>query len=150
VGDEYVAKGLPLTTNIQDVSSYLSRIGAAAGGDEPEAVDEGLQWSSTQNPFRSSARKVILVFGDAPPHSDKLQRCLAIAEGFRKSRHGIVSTVTCRRSAPLPEFYQIATAGGGEAFLTSNEREIMTQLMVLVFGSQHRAKVMEAFKLMGK
>jgi len=56
--------------------------------------------------------------------------------------------VTCRASAPLDEFYQIAMAGGGEAFLTSNQREIMTQLMVLVFGSQHRQKVMEAFKLL--
>jgi hypothetical protein len=42
--------------------------------------------------------------------------------------------VTCRRSSPLPEFAQISKAGGGEAFLSSNEREIMTQLLVLVFG----------------
>jgi Mg-chelatase subunit ChlD len=149
-GDEYVVKGLPLTTSIQDVSSYLSTIRAAAGGDIPEAVDEGLYWSSTENQFRPQARKVILVFGDAPPHREKLQRCLQIATDFRKSEKGIVSTVTCRSSSPLPEFYEIAMAGGGEAFLTSNQREIMTQLMVLVFGSQHRQKVIEAFKLMEK
>ena len=59
-----------------------------------------------------------------------------------------MSTVTCRSRQPLPEFYEIAMAGGGEAFLTTNEREIMTQLMVLVFGSQHRQKVLEAFRLM--
>jgi Mg-chelatase subunit ChlD len=147
-GDEYVVKGLPLTTSIQDVSTYLAGIRAAAGGDLPEAVDEGLYWSSSQNQFRPTARKVILVFGDAPPHRDKLQRCLEIATNFRRNEKGIVSTVTCRNSAPLPEFYEIAMAGGGEAFLTSNQREIMTQLMVLVFGSQHRQKVLEAFKLL--
>ena len=36
----------------------------------------------------------------------------------------------------------------GEAFVTADERQIMTQLIVLVFGSRHRAKVMEAFKLL--
>ena len=146
-GDDYVVKGLPLTTNIQDVSDYLGKIRASGGGDHPEAVEEGLAWSSSQNQFRPTARKVILVFGDAPPHREKLQRCLELATEFRQQHKGIVSTVTCRSRTPLPEFYQIATAGGGEAFLTTDQREIMTQLMVLVFGSQHRQKVIEAFKL---
>ena len=146
-GDDYVVKGLPLTTSIQDVSSYLGKIRAEAGGDFPEAVEEGLYWSVNQNQFRPSARKVILLFGDAPPHRERLQRCLELATEFRKAHKGIVSTVTCRDSAPLPEFYEIAMAGGGEAFLTSDQRQIMTQLMVLVFGSQHRQKVVEAFKL---
>src|SRR5205085_3628096 len=74
-GDRYVVKGLPLTTSIQDVSTYLARIEASGGGDLPEAVDEGLYWSTSQNQFRGTARKVILLFGDAPSHRDKLQRC---------------------------------------------------------------------------
>lgn len=147
-GDEYVAKGMPLTGNISDVKAYLDRIEADAGGDLPEAVEEGLKWSARNNQFRSSARKVILVFGDAPPHAEQLKDCLEIASGFREQQKGVVSTVTCRSRVPLSEFYQIARAGGGEAFLTSNQREIMTQLMVLVFGSRHRDKVLEAFKLL--
>jgi Mg-chelatase subunit ChlD len=146
-GDEFLVKGLPLTTSIQDVSTYLGKIRASGGGDHPEAVEEGLHWSSSQNQFRSSARKVILVFGDAPPHPERLQRCLELATEFRKGQKGIVSTVTCRSDSPLPEFYQIAMAGGGEAFLTTDQKQIMTQLLVLVFGSQHRQKVVEAFKL---
>ncbi len=149
-GDEFVVKGLPLTSNIQDVSSYLSRIEAGGGGDHPEAVDEGLYWSSRQNRFQPAARKVILLFGDAPPHEEKLKRCQEIAADFRQQHKGIVSTVTCRSDQPLPEFYQIAVAGGGEAFLATDQRQIMTQLMVLVFGSQHRQKVIEAFKLLEK
>jgi hypothetical protein len=147
-GDDYVAKGLPLTSSIQDVSSFLATIRASGGGDAPEAVDEGLAWSISRNQFRPTARKVILIFGDAPPHREYLDRCVALAADFRKQQGGIVSTVTCRSDAPLPEFYQIAAAGGGEAFLTTHEREIMTQLMVLVFGSRHRQKVIEAFKLL--
>ena len=147
-GDEFVAKGLPLTGSIQDVSDYLDRISAGGGGDHPEAVDEGLYWSVSQNNFRPSARKVILLFGDAPPHPEKLKRALEIAGDFRGKSKGIVSTITCQSDTPMPEFYEIAAAGGGEAFLTTDQRQIMSQLMVLVFGSRHRDKVLEAFKLL--
>jgi hypothetical protein len=75
---------------------------------------------------------------------------LRVASDFSSQHKGIVSTVTCRNNVRLPEFVEIAQAGGGEAFLTSDERQIMTQLMVLVFGSKHRDKVLEAFKLMEK
>jgi hypothetical protein len=147
-GDEFVAKGTPLTSSIQEASSYLAGISAGGGGDHPEAVDEGLYWSVSQNNFRPSARKIILIFGDAPPHPDKLQRCLEIASNFRSQNKGVVSTITCQSDTPMPEFYEIAAAGGGEAFLTTDQRQIMTQLMVLVFGSKHREKVLEAFKLL--
>lgn len=147
-GDEYVAKGLPLTGSIQDVSDYLSRVSAGGGGDHPEAVDEGLYWSVSQNNFRPAARKVILIFGDAPPHPEKLKRALEIAGNFRTQNKGIVSTITCNSDTPMPQFYEIAASGGGEAFLTTDQRQIMSQLMVLVFGSRHRDKVLEAFKLL--
>jgi hypothetical protein len=147
-GDEYVTKGLPLTGSIQEVSDYLDRISAGGGGDHPEAVDEGLYWSVNQNSFRPAARMVILLFGDAPPHPEKLKRALEIAGQFRSQSKGIVSTITCQSDTPMPEFYEIAAAGGGEAFLTTDQRQIMSQLMVLVFGSRHRDKVLEAFKLL--
>lgn len=147
-GDEYVVKGLPLTSDINAIDRYLNTITADEGGDEPEAVHKGLEWSIKNNQFRSQARKVILVFGDSPPHYGDLSRCLALASDFNRQQKGVVSTVTCRSGIRLPEFVQIAQSGGGEAFLTSDERQIMTQLMVLVFGSKHREKVVEAFKLM--
>ena len=147
-GDEYVVKGLPLTNKIGDVVTYLSKINARGGGDKPEAVDAGLQWAIKENQFRRSARKIILLFGDAPPHVDKNIACQKWASDFRNKQRGIVSTVTCRRMEPLQEFDAIAKIGGGESFLTTNERQIMKQLMVLVFGSEHRSKVIEAFNLM--
>jgi len=91
---------------------------------------------------------VILIFGDAPPHSDDRDECLRLASDFHRQHKGIISTVTCRRRSPLPEFTEIAEVAGGESFLTTDEREIMTQLLVLVFGSSHRSKVLEAFKLL--
>ena len=148
--DEYLVKGLPLTDNPAQIVLYLEKISAKGGGDQPEAVDEGLRWAIEKNNFRRSARKVILLFGDAPPHQSRNIACQKLAADFRNRQRGNVSTVTCRSELELPEFEAIARIGGGESFLTRNEREIMKQLMVLVFGSQHRSKVLEAFDLLGQ
>ncbi|MEM7452784.1 MAG: VWA domain-containing protein [Planctomycetota bacterium] len=146
-GDTYLVKGESLTDDIARIVDFLDTVEADGGGDNPEAVHQGLQWAIERNDFRPRARKVILLFGDAPPHPDKSVTCQSLASDFRKGG-GIVSTVTCRSEEILPEFEAIARIGAGEAFLTSNEREIMTQLMVLVFGSRHRTKVLEAFDLL--
>jgi hypothetical protein len=149
-GDEYLVRGIPLTNDVQQVVSFLDGVKANDGGDTPEAVQAGLRWAIDNNQFRSRARKVILVFGDAPPHAEDLQECLAIASDFARQHQGIVSTVTCRSGRRLPEFRDIADAGNGEAFLTADEKQIMTTLMVMVFGSKHRRKVLEAFELMDR
>jgi Mg-chelatase subunit ChlD len=149
-GDSYVAKGIPLTSDIRQLEYFLKGVEAGGGGDHPEAVQEGLKWAMENNKFRASARKVILVFGDAPPHADDQAKCLKLAKNFRGQEKGIVSTVTCRAKSPMPEFYAIADAGGGEAFLATDSRQIVSQLVILVFGSQHKDKVLEAFKLLEK
>ena len=145
-GDEYIVKGLPLTDDISEIVLYLENINAAGGRDDPEAVDAGIQWA-TQQAFRRSARKVVLLFGDAPPHPSRAVSCKQMASDFRK-RGGVISTVTSRKVRRMPDFVSIAELGGGEAFLAADEHEIVTQLMVLVFGSQHREKVVEAFDLL--
>ena len=147
-GDRYVVRGIPLTSDVGRLREFLYGVSAGGGGDGPEAVQEGMRWAVTQNDYRSRARKVILIFGDAPPHSEDMRECLKFASDFAQRDGGIVSTVTCRRRRPMSEFTDIARAGGGESFLTTDERQIMTQLVVLVFGAKHRAKVLEAFELM--
>lgn len=149
-GDSYVTKGISLTSDIRQLEYFLKSVEAGGGGDHPEAVQEGLKWAMENNKFRPAARKVILVFGDAPPHADDQATCLKFAKSFREQYKGVVSTVTCRNNAPMPEFYAIADAGGGEAFLTTDGRQIVSQLTILVFGSQHKDKVVEAFKLLEK
>lgn len=147
-GDRYVVKGLPLTRNLDQIQLFLNDISAGGGEDDPEAVDKGIQWSIYENHFNPTARKVILIFGDAPPHENKQADCLRMVDEFHRTQGGVVSTVTCRSRQCLNAFEQIAKFGGGEAFLTRDEREIVSQLMILVFGSQHRDKVQEAFDLL--
>ncbi len=146
IGDNYLVDGLPLTDNLAEAVLFLEKINASGGGNEPEAVDAGLEWATRQG-FRPAARKVILLFGDAPPRPSKSVLCERIASEFGK-KGGIVSTVTCRKTRMLDDFVRIAQSGRGEAFLTTNEHQIMAQLIVLVFGSQHRGKVIEAFDLL--
>ncbi len=94
-GDEYIVRGLPLTNDLQQIEYFLSGIRADGGGDEPESVHEGLRWSIEQNTFQPRARKVILLFGDAPPHQADLPTCLRLAQRFpragqRYCQHGNV------------------------------------------------------------
>jgi Mg-chelatase subunit ChlD/DNA-directed RNA polymerase subunit RPC12/RpoP len=147
-GDAYVVKGLPLTSNMSEVQAYLDDIYAGGGGDIPEAVHQGLRWPVTNNQFRPKARKVILLFGDEGPHKQYEDTCIRLASEFKNQLGGVVSTVTCRADKPIDAFVDIAQAGGGEAFLTRDEREIMSQLIILVFGSKHKSKVLEAFELL--
>lgn len=144
------AWGLPLTRDVQALETWMASVRASGGGDHPEAVQEGMKWAVDYNQFSPRAKKVILVFGDAPPHENDVEQCMKIAADFTSRQDGYVSTVTCRQLVPLEEFSKIAKAGNGEAFLTTNEREIMSQLLVLVFGSRHRSKVLEAFELLDR
>ena len=76
-GDEYEAKGIPLTNDLQELKSFLDTVFADAGGDLEEAVHKGMSWAVKENQFRTRARKVMLIFGDAPPHDEYLRECLA-------------------------------------------------------------------------
>ena len=59
----------------------------------------------------------------------------------------MVHTVTCRHAQPLPEFYLIADAGDGRAFVLSEADVLMRELVVLAFGPKHRDEVLKFFEL---
>jgi hypothetical protein len=69
-GDAYVTKAFPFSREIADVQQTLRGLSADGGGDEPEAVAEGLyaavhelQWD-----FSKSTARMIFLIGDAGPH----------------------------------------------------------------------------------
>lgn len=145
-GDQYVTKGLQLTESIAQVATFLGEIGAQGGGDKSESVTAGLQWVIENSRFRPRAKKVILIFGDAPPKPDQWLACQKLVSGFRFEQRGIVSTVTCHRRSRLKTFVQIAQLGGGESFLNNDETEIIEQLLVLVFGSRYRSQLLDVLR----
>jgi len=139
-GDVYVVKGIPLTKNIIQVQQFLNGISAAGGGDDPEAVLDGLQWVTRNSIFRASTWKIILIFGDAPPHAKDMKACVALVGDFRRTwKRAMVNTVSCG-GYDGEEFRQIAEAGGGQAFRISDHRKIMEELLVLVLGDRDRVR----------
>ncbi len=140
--------GIPLTDDLQALFQFLTLVEPGGGGpDIEEAVDLGLEKAVLTTEFRDKARKVILIFGDAPPKAHRLPACAALARHFSSKQDGRISTITCRASAPLPEMAAIARHGGGEALVLINHQRILEELLVLVFGRRHRANVYEFFGL---
>lgn len=146
-GDAYVARGIELQKNPSHLLSFINGVQAGGGGDRPEAVQAGMRVAIEDNRFRSKAQKVMILFGDAPPHAYDLPICLKYAERFRGYRKGQVHTVTCRASTPLREFYEIARSGGGDAFLMNQADRLMDEILVLAFGPKNRDEVLRFFEV---
>ena len=64
----YVVDSRDLTRNINSIQNYLNDLEATGGGDFPEAVDDALHQAINSLSWRSNARKIIYLIGDAPPH----------------------------------------------------------------------------------
>jgi hypothetical protein len=71
-GDEYVTKRWALTRDIDEVVKWIDGIQAAAGGDEPESVNEALHAAvqDTDWDMTAGVGRLIFLVGDAPPHMD--------------------------------------------------------------------------------
>lgn len=141
-GDDYVAKGLKLSASAAQMSTFLSEVRAQGGGDRSESVTAGLRWVLENNRFRRNAKKVILIFGDAPPKPDQMLACQRLVADFRFGQRGTVSTVTCHRRTKLQRFVEIAEIGGGESFLNNDETRIVEQLLVSVFGTRYEDELL--------
>ncbi len=75
IGDEYVTKTYPLTTDIQDLYANLLELRARGGGDWPESVNEALHIAVTKLDWTQGSEicRIMFLVGDAPPHMDYAQ-----------------------------------------------------------------------------
>jgi hypothetical protein len=75
IGDDYVTKTYPLTTDIQDLYANLLEMRARGGGDWPESVNEALQAAVTKLDWTQGPEicRIMFLVGDAPPHMDYAQ-----------------------------------------------------------------------------
>lgn len=67
----YVTRVFDFTDDIRKVHQTISRLDVSEGGDEPEAVADGLFDARTKLRWARDAYKVLLLIGDAPPHGKK-------------------------------------------------------------------------------
>jgi Mg-chelatase subunit ChlD len=89
IGDDYVTRTDPLTSNFSVIEQRLGITRGTGGGDMPEAMDQALIRAVGQN-WRPDAVKTLLLVADAPPHDDLQGRAFAAAEAARARRVQIV------------------------------------------------------------
>ena len=70
-GDDYVTRSSPLTSDVRSFSGELAKVKAGGGGDTPESVSAGLNEAVTKSAWGGDdVAKVIVLVGDAAPHTD--------------------------------------------------------------------------------
>ena len=115
IGDEYVTRPFSLTTDLDAVFTELTTYQASGGGDTPENVDAALDDSLHKMQWRTGAKKLVFLVGDAPPASrgdvptfDQLAR--------EAANKGItINTIRCGTDHTTAQAFQrIASISNGE------------------------------------
>lgn len=123
IGDEYVTKVFPLTTDIQGIYADLLTFKANGGGDTPESVNEALDvavtkmgWTSANKSNSAKVTRIIFLVGDAPPHMDYGQdRKYPEVIKEARSKNIVVNTVQAGNSGSTMKVWkEMAQMGEGD------------------------------------
>lgn len=120
LGDDYVTKYFPLTTDVQAIYEQLLMFQASGGNDTPESVNEALDVAVTKlgwsNKQQVSADRIIFLVGDAPPHMDYTQdRKYPVVIDEAVKNGIIVNTVQCGDMGSTRKIWkEMAQLGGGD------------------------------------
>ncbi len=156
-GDDFVTKAYPLTHKTQQLQQFLQGIDPVGGSDREEAMDEGLRVAINEFNWDKNSKKIILIIGDAPPHREDMKKTFDMIAKFRTQMGGMVAALDtsvqsnlqsasgASRSV-LPEFRQLAEAGGGESARMVDEEKVIKQMVVLVFGTKWESYLDEFLK----
>jgi hypothetical protein len=89
VGDAYVTRTFPFSTDLAAMQANLRAQSAGGGGDYPEAMEQALARAVALQ-WRPDAVKSLLLVADAPPHAENVAQTWAAAEAGRAKRIQIV------------------------------------------------------------
>lgn len=126
LGDEYVTKVLPITSDLDQVYAELMSYRANGGGDSPENVRRALtdgvrrvNWS----PPAGNLAQIIFLVGDAPPHDDYANETSVTETTLEAVQRGmIVNAIQCGRDAETTKVWQsIARLGEGQYFAIAQD-----------------------------
>lgn len=152
--EEYLTRSTPLSRDFYRAINFIQVIGAGGGGDQPEAVYEALQEAFRQ-PWSPKARRVVVLIGDAPPHTGSQKNLRSKVERFaaddRSSIHAIVTSPDGDqrvRDETLRAFEAIARSGRGQCLPLGRDDGILGEVLSLAFGSEYRANIGEVFRIL--
>lgn len=137
LADDWVTRRTELTSNRYLVHNFLIDLVASGGkreyADFEEAVEVGLAVASKDLAWRSGARRVLILVGDAPYHKEDRGTAMAVVRDFVREDHSVVNTVyvgvpgagrtTEGAKSAKDAFDRIAKAGKGNSFHLALERE---------------------------
>ena len=83
-GDEYVTRSFDFTTSLGEFRSTLAKQSARGGGDDPEALDAGLEQATQLSWRQGDTARVAFVVGDAPPHASDFARTFSAINKLRQ------------------------------------------------------------------
>ncbi|MEM8886181.1 MAG: HEAT repeat domain-containing protein, partial [Planctomycetota bacterium] len=147
-GDEFLTLGSPLTHDARLLEDFIAAVPAGGGGDLEEAVLDGLRNAMRTTKWRNKPQRVVILFGDAPPHEGDLPLLETTLAEFQGTVHTVDVTgygQARSQGAHLGSFAQIAKWGGGSFVRSGNDRELLREILVLTLGPQHRAAVEALF-----
>ena len=133
-----LADGSP--AGMRKLVRFLRETEAYGGGDIPEAVYNGLATAIAKAGWRQGSKKIIIVFGDAPPRPENngLAKITDLCRVWHEKTGGIVCCIdTSGGSRILSEFEQMARDGGGRASFLNDERDIIKNLVLHVFPKKY-------------
>ncbi|MFH1177371.1 MAG: vWA domain-containing protein [Acidobacteriota bacterium] len=141
-GDEYVTRGFAFTSNKDEIRGSILGLRVAGGGDEPEAVYDALLYAldcTELGGWRSGVKKVIVVIGDAPPHSKRhtLEEVVRKAEEVDPAH--IFAIAVAGSSGPTREaFGALAERTGGVVLRTAEAGELPEKMVeVAALGAEY-------------
>jgi hypothetical protein len=138
--EEYLVRQVPLDIDYWRATNFVQFIVAEGGGDRAEDVRAGLNSAFNQS-WRHGARRVVVLAGDAPAHSDDFEKLLSEVRRFTQNRRSFVHTlITSPERAgedTRQHFEQIAEVGRGTCESIENRDRVLQRVLTLAFGSQY-------------
>ncbi len=84
-GDAYVTKVVPITSNLEEFTAQLNKVGASGGGDTPEDLEAALYDAVEKLEWNRDGIRLGFVITDAPPHLD-YQRDYNYSDTIKKAK----------------------------------------------------------------
>jgi hypothetical protein len=113
-GDDYVTKDFALTDDLDAVFAELTSYQASGGGDVPENVDAALYDAVHNMKWRSGAKKMIFLVGDAAPASRGEVPTFDVTAKLAAARQIKINTIRCGQDSDTARAWQqIASLGAG-------------------------------------
>jgi hypothetical protein len=137
--EQYVVRQVPLGRDFWRATNFVQFVSAEGGGDRPEDVLAGLEAAFGQA-WQSSARRVVILAGDAPGHLRDRQQVLRAVRGFAANGRSFVHTLVVGPETAgddtQRQFAEIAEAGRGACLGLAQHDRVMQQVLTLAFGRE--------------